>query len=238
MSTLSISAKNLGSLALPDYCPRCSWLRLNMVFKLPYQIFPGIFSSIDSYTKRVVEMILESGQGSSWLQQIGPVEASLPTPHYTKFNAYFEEQDVRLTGTVDALFRLTDGKLCVVDYKTAKFTGHQDRLLPMYHVQLNGYAAIAERLGIGKVSKLCLVYFEPETTNEDAADEVNHRPAGFALGFAAHILAVALSPEKWLTPFLSQARSLSDLRYPPHGNPNCRDCQTFNECARILGHDF
>jgi hypothetical protein len=51
--TIQISAKNLGILALPEYCPRCFWLKLKLQFKLPYQIFPGIFSSIDSYSRKI-----------------------------------------------------------------------------------------------------------------------------------------------------------------------------------------
>ena len=43
---IRISAKNLGKLALPDHCPRCFWLQLRIGFKLPFQVFPGIFSSL------------------------------------------------------------------------------------------------------------------------------------------------------------------------------------------------
>jgi len=52
-SMFHISAKTLGELALPDFCPRCFWLKLHAKH-IPYQIFPGIFSSIDAYTTRVV----------------------------------------------------------------------------------------------------------------------------------------------------------------------------------------
>jgi len=51
---LRISDKNLGALALPDFCPRCFWIKMKTGNKLPFQIFPGIFSSIDAYTKHVV----------------------------------------------------------------------------------------------------------------------------------------------------------------------------------------
>ncbi|MEK7873958.1 MAG: hypothetical protein AAB502_08910, partial [Chloroflexota bacterium] len=52
MKEVIISAKNLGGFAGPDACERCLWIGLHG--KLPYQIFPGIFRSIDSYTKKVV----------------------------------------------------------------------------------------------------------------------------------------------------------------------------------------
>jgi len=38
---LRISDKNLGALALPDFCPRCFWLKAKAK-KLPFQIFTGI----------------------------------------------------------------------------------------------------------------------------------------------------------------------------------------------------
>ena len=44
-----VCAKTLG---MPSFCPRCFWLQMH--YKLPYQIFPGIFSNIDSYTKNLV----------------------------------------------------------------------------------------------------------------------------------------------------------------------------------------
>ncbi len=45
---ITISAKNLGALAMRNFCPRYFWIGMHMD-RLPYQIFPGIFSSIDSY---------------------------------------------------------------------------------------------------------------------------------------------------------------------------------------------
>ena len=49
---LQISAKDLGALAMKGFCPRCFWIQRRT--RLPWQIFPGIFSSIDSYSKKVV----------------------------------------------------------------------------------------------------------------------------------------------------------------------------------------
>jgi hypothetical protein len=44
---IRISGKDLGALALPDFCPRCFWIRRHAPQGLPFQVFPGIFSSID-----------------------------------------------------------------------------------------------------------------------------------------------------------------------------------------------
>ena len=49
---LRISAKTLGELAVPDFCPRCLWLKTH-ARQLPFQIFPGIFSPIGIFEGRV-----------------------------------------------------------------------------------------------------------------------------------------------------------------------------------------
>lgn len=235
MNQLSISAKNLGTLALAQSCPRCNWLRLRLDNKLPYQIFPGIFSTIDSYTKRVVNTsIMRHGGCPPWLSDIGSIQQSLKTPSHHTFNTIFDEINIRLTGSMDALFLLADGTLCVADYKTARYTANQDYLAPMYVVQLNGYAVIAERLKMGKVSKLGLIYFEPQTEDDDCTNDANHRTTGFAMGFCAHIASVELNPDRWLFPYLKQARELADMAHPPAHNQGCKDCTIVSHVVSLL----
>ena len=61
-----ISAKDLGALSLPDFCPRCFWIERHMG-KSP-SIFPGIFSSLDAITKRSAHRsFLERGKAPDWL---------------------------------------------------------------------------------------------------------------------------------------------------------------------------
>jgi len=68
---LRISAKDLGELAKPDFCPRCFWLKRHAK-PLPFQIFPGIFSSIDSYTKKVVHAWMDRNDGAPFgLENLG-----------------------------------------------------------------------------------------------------------------------------------------------------------------------
>ena len=50
-SILQISGKDLGALPMKGFCPRCFWISRRA--RPPWQIFPGIFSSIDSYSKKV-----------------------------------------------------------------------------------------------------------------------------------------------------------------------------------------
>ena len=83
---VSISAKRLGEVALPDFCPRCFWIKLHVQYRPPFQVFPGIFSSIDSYTRKVVHQWFEShGEAPPWLSHIGRITGYRPPPHYSSF---------------------------------------------------------------------------------------------------------------------------------------------------------
>ena len=61
-----------------------------------------------------------------------------------------------LTGVPDDIFIMADGRYFIWDYKTARFTDNQDALIGMYRVQLNGYALIFEKMGMGKIGGLGL----------------------------------------------------------------------------------
>jgi len=138
---IRISGKDLGAVALADFCPRCFWIKLHNKGQIPFQIFPGIFSSIDAYTKRVVHAWFdESGSPPPWLKELDGVTGYKEPPTFHKFNTIVDEFDINLTGSPDGVFVRNDGSLMIVDYKTAKFTGNQDNLHPMYEAQLNAYA--------------------------------------------------------------------------------------------------
>lgn len=75
MEQIKISAKNLGAVAMPDFCPRCFWIKLKTANKLPWQIFPGIFSSIDAYTKHCVHAMIKLPTLPGWLKYACPAWA-------------------------------------------------------------------------------------------------------------------------------------------------------------------
>ena len=69
---IRISAKNLGYLQMPGCCKRCFYIKLKLNQKLPWQIFPGIFSSIDSYSKNITWSYFEKyGQVPKWFSPYG-----------------------------------------------------------------------------------------------------------------------------------------------------------------------
>ena len=231
MSTpFRISAKVLGEIALEKFCPRCFWRKIH-VSKMPYQIFPGIFSSIDSYTKRVVHSAFDHGRAPAYLSELGDVIGYVPAPHSSRFNIHDDANDILLTGTPDEILLLRDQTHIIVDYKTARFTHAADSLFPLYEAQLNVYAAIAAQVGPNPVSALALIYMEPQTGDEDASDNGNHHDAGFAMKFAAHILPVEIKP-RIIPPLLARARAIFDATDPPPSREGCTDCKLFEELIR------
>ena len=85
MDPLVISVKDLGNFALAWACRRCLWVGLHAK-SLPYQSFPGIFSSIDVYNKRIVHQYFDrEGSMPSWLECLGDAESYVNPPTYHKF---------------------------------------------------------------------------------------------------------------------------------------------------------
>ena len=232
---VQISAKNLGILALSDYCPRCFWLHLRLGFKMPYQIFPGIFSSIDSYTKKITWNFFQKyGKLPPWFSEFGKFLRPIPVPGWSQFHLLDQETKVKLAGVADEIVQRDDGSYFIPDYKTAKFTANQDALLAMYKVQLNGYALIAEAICIRPVTGIGLIYYEPQTDLTGEQFDQVIRENGFEMGFGAHCLSIELNPEGIVRPLLKQVRRLADLRQAPRGRGGCEDCRLMEEMGRLV----
>lgn len=226
VSSLRISAKNLGALALPGFCPRCFWLGEH--YDLPFGgPFPGIFSSLDSFSKKVVHAYFDRFQGAPpWLSSLGEFTSYIPPPNSRTFYIDDAATGVRLTGAPDAIFVRADGSKSIIDYKTGRHTAGQDQLRPMYDVQLNGYALIADRVGLGPVNQVALVYTEPVTDGDaDSLDEARTQE-GFRMGFRAKVVPVDLDPGK-IPPLLRKARRIFVAKEPPTGAKGCEDCANF-----------
>jgi len=167
MEMLSISPRTLAAVTLDSACPRCAWLTLRCEGKFPFQMgLPGIFSSIDSFTKREVRNHFDLYQRlPDWFPEVGKVADMVPSRdlHWSRYFREDPETRIRLHGSPDDILRMADGATHIVDYKTARLTDAQDDLLPLYDVQLNSYAYIAEATGYGPVQHLSLIYLEPQT---------------------------------------------------------------------------
>jgi hypothetical protein len=213
---LRISAKSLGE-ALPDACPRCLWVSLH--FDLPYQRFPGVFSTIDRFIKRAVHTAFDAGgRLPAWFPDIGQVAAYEQDLSVRRFRVAHPDTGVVLTGVPDDVFRMAGDSYHIVDYKTAKLTEGQAAYLPIYEVQLNAYAYIAERIGLSPVRALSLVYMQPNADHDAGAD------AGPALPFEATRVHVDLKHEALIPPLLRTAHETFGLTKPPASKEGCEDC--------------
>lgn len=231
---IRISAKSLGAVALPGFCPRCFWIQMR-VPALPFQIFPGIFSSIDSYGKRLVRAWFERHDGPPpWLAPLGDIKKLLPTLHHSKFNVHDPETAILLTGTPDAVLEERNGSHIIIDYKTARYTEYQDELFPMYELQLNAYGYIGERCGLAPVSSLALVYTEPVTGDAAARNPANATKDGFNLKFSARVLPVNFQPQS-IPRWLRKVRDICDLERPPERTAGCPDCSRLEDLLKAAG---
>ena len=231
---ITISAKDLGAVAMPGFCARCFWIGMHAA-GFPYQIFPGIFSSLDSYGKRLVHGWFDRKQGAPpWLAGLGRIKGYINPPHYSKFGIIDAATNVTLRGTPDGILVMHDGSHVIVDYKTARFTAHQDELFPMYEVQLNAYAVIGAQKGLAPVSGLALVYTEPVTDAEAAGRDANQLPGGFRMEFSAHLRPVDLKPQM-IPPLLAKVRKIYDLPRPPRPGKDCQDCRLLQGLIDLAG---
>lgn len=231
-----ISAKNLGQLALEDSCPRCFWLKARLGWKTPYSIFPGVFSSIDSFSKRaILAHFAQNGHLPPWLAGRWSEARPLPTPHHSRFWIKDAETGIVLSGVPDLLLGLPRNRIAILDLKTARFSNHQDSLLPMYKTQLVGYSLIAESIGLGQVTNLGLVYTEPpECEDNDGLDSLVNND-GFSMPFKATTVPIELD-RGIIPPLLRRAKELMDLEEAPTGLEGCMECRLVHLMAGLIEH--
>ena len=234
MTPLTISATELGGYAGFGFCARCAWIRMH-VRPLPWQGFPGIFSSIDRYTKLVILGHLgREGHLPPWLSEIGDADGHIDPPHWSRFKAVDEATGSTLRGEADAIFRLDNGTCAIVDYKTSRYNPENRGQLRIYRAQLNAYAWIGRRLDLPPVSRLALVYMEPATDDETLAAPELIDAKGFALGFRPRVVEVAHEPDRLIPPLLRQAAHIHALPAPPEAGSGCRDCAALDGLLAAL----
>lgn len=229
MQTFSLSARGLGMLHMPAFCPACFWIRLHMREKMPFQIpMPGIFGTIDVYTKNIIHGALADGRAKPpWLTFLGDVVDYVPKLHYSWYHYQDTATGINLTGTPDDIFQLSDGAYTIVDYKTARASETQADLFALYEVQLNVYAFIARHLAdpLQPVTSACLVYFEPQTEVDSATVDRRVNDTGFQLHFVPKVKPIDLRDDAWIHDLLARASDLYNLPACPAHRPGCKDEQ-------------
>ena len=216
---IRVSAKALGELALPNFCPKCFQLK-KTAKTLPFQSFPSIFNDLDGCTKKFVHGWFDKYKClPTWLNELGPITGYIEPPSWREL--FVEMDGIILSGSPDGVF--IQDELLVVDYKTAKFTGHQDELFPIYEVQLNAYAYLLEKCGKGKVGNMALIYMEP---NQDVIDSMR----GFRVELTAHVLKV----ERKIGLVEELVKKASEIVYAAKviGREKCKECRAVEKIGK------
>ena len=210
-------------------------MRAKLAWKSPWAIMPGIFSSIDGFSKRAILAYFEkTGHFPPWVAGRWAEARPLPTPHHSTFRLTDPETGIVLTGVPDLLLGLPNRRLAILDLKTARYSKHQDSLLPMYQIQLVGYAMIAEWLGMGTVEALGLIYGEPPPNDQNKGLDALVDDCGFSMPFKATAEPVALD-RALIPPLLRKAKEILGLEKAPEGRKDCKECKMVEEMARISG---
>ena len=232
---LRIAAKALADLNMPDFDPQAFWVKSKVKFKTPFSIFPGIFSTLDMYQKDMTaQAFVRKGNWPPWV--CAEIEEQVPCPHWSKFCFVDEETGITVSGAMDDCFKKTDGKLLISDNKLARYTEGQDKLLPLYEAQLNIYADICERTGMGVADQLQLVYHEPIVTLEsDEVFESLYRSEEYLLRFNPRVVEMKRDPEmtRRLLKRAKEILSMETLPEPPGGKIG-KDLELVLEMARAF----
>ena len=196
---------------------------------------PGIFSSIDGFSKRAILAYFEkNGHFPPWIAGRWAEAKPLPTPHHSTFRLTDPETGIVLTGVPDLMLGLPNRRQAILDLKTARYSKHQDFLLPMYQVQLVGYALIAEGLGLGTVEALGLVYGEPPANDDNRGLDALVDDKGFSMPFKATAMPIELD-RTLIPPLLRRAKDILEMERAPEGRKDCKECRLIGEMVGICG---
>jgi hypothetical protein len=237
MELIKISGKNLGELALPDFCPRCFWIKWHFKEEMPFKTpFPSIFSSIDSYTKQVTNIHYDKHNLiPKWLNEIPDLVKPMKAPSWKKYLYVDEKTQVQVHGTMDEIFLRKDNSYYIIDYKTARYSGTQDSLMPIYETQLNSYAWIGNHTMFNPVSGIGLAYYEPviRIAQDDIDTFVFEN--GFYMPYICKLHQLNLDSENIVPPLLEKLRSIVDLTTAPAGRDGCDNCDRLDKLVKFIG---
>ncbi len=177
------------------------------------------------------------GRVPRWFDGFGKLGAPITVPGWSNFQMIDQETNILLTGVPDEILRHPERGLWIGDYKTARYTDTQDELASMYEVQLNCYAHISQKIGLGSVYGLGLLYYEPITEVEANDADFLIKKDRLFLGFSPKLKPVKLEPSI-LPPLLQQVREICDLHDSPPGRLGCRDCFRLDTLLREAGRAF
>ena len=206
-----------------DECKRCFYLKVKHNFRRPGLPFPKIFSKIDLLMKDIYlghstkKLSPNLPEGKTIMS--GRWVTSAPIPAADGKHASY------IQGIFDTVVQFDDGTYGVIDFKTSQAKMEH---VEFYGRQLMAYAYALEhpapgKLHLGPVSRLGLLYFEPQDMLETPPNQLD-----------------LLGPTKWVEiapdegrflEFIGVVNDMLSQPEPPAANPKCAFC-TYRDASR------
>jgi len=161
-----------------------------------------------------------------WMKQIGDIVGYEPVPHWKKSLYEDQKSGITISGVPDDWFIRSDGSKAIIDWKTAKYSQNQDKLMPMYRVQIICYSIL-----IDKTADLYLVYMEPQTEKGSAGNNIID--CGFRMEFSATVVPIE-NDKKKVREALSITREIFELQKPPVSVDGCKECSSLENIIELL----
>lgn len=199
-----------------DECKRCFYLKVRHNFRRPGLPFPKIFTKIDLLMKDIY-----LGQSTKKISPDLPQGKTIMSGRWVASEPIQSEDgqnSVFIRGIFDTVVQFEDGSYGVVDFKTSQA---KQEHVEFYGRQLAAYAYALEhpapgKLSLSPVSRLGLLYFEPDSMLESPSEELSLN-----------------GPIKWVdipkdeVRFLEFMHTVLDLLNqpePPAANTDCAFC--------------
>lgn len=224
-SNLAISVRNLGSVRIKNYCPKCFWYLLKVRFQPPFKFAGNLFRDAENCEKAILGYFLDKdGRLPKPFAPVCDCAARIEYPrHWSKF-LYTHKSGVDLYGVPDEILEREDGTLCVIDHKTAHFR-EDDPFHEQYETQVIGYGNIAEKgLGLGKVTLGALLYWDAQVKDVEDDPAGHYNKGTVWMPLAVKPLEVKID-YRVLDPAIDELKAVVKAKNPPEGRVGCKDCK-------------
>ncbi|MCS7224854.1 MAG: PD-(D/E)XK nuclease family protein [Armatimonadetes bacterium] len=224
-----ITARDLGRTKMENFCARCFWFTYH--FPLPSDHpfrspMPGIVSTLDSYIRRVVSVTYSEKRSlPDWLANALSGMKVIDVLEPKRWEA--RVGDFSLVGQPDAIWKLPDDSVFIVDYKTAQLTPSQEALFPLYEAQLKAYGYLAQGNG-HTVSGLALVYLQPQPYRDDPDKLLQVSSEQFTLHFDCVVKQVGSWTREEVEDMVYALGSILSQNRPPDGRDQCKGCTSLS----------
>jgi hypothetical protein len=207
-------------------CKRCFYQKVVNNIAQPSIPLPSIFSQIASLLKNhydgkptsELHVALPPGIVSLGEKYVRSVPIKLPNHDSTCY----------ISGRFDIVVSFDDGSHGVIDFKTSN---PSSKSAAIYSRQLHAYAYALEhpapgRLALSPVTKLGLLYFYPESVNQQNLKR---------LSYEADITWIEIAKdEAGFLKFIDEVLDVLELPEPPEHSPDCQWCSYFSRLSNSI----